>query len=158
MYIPVKSPFRDAHGYRARYKGFMGTCTAGTSTNIDHKVEEERYINGMDIVLYDHAFGDNATLQVVDKDYIFAGTLYPAEPAPSVPWSAVMPDGIVLDTFGETWYVAADKQEQNSIEVPYPARIYAGLYLRIVYTSTGSTDVKIACNTYMHWKKPNENE
>jgi hypothetical protein len=154
MYIPVKSPFKDAFGYRARYKGFMGTCTAGQAANIDHVITEERYINGLDIILCDHAFGDHASLQVVDTTYTYAGVLYPAEPSPGVTWAQAMPDGVVLDTFGETWYVAADTQQQYPVEVPYPARILPGLVLRIRYASTGATDVKVVCNTYLHWKKP----
>lgn len=137
-------PFKDAQGFRARMKGFMGTAIKGTVTNIDCQIAEERFLNGVNLVLNNHEYGDNICFQVVDKDRLYAGILYPVE----------VPGEVILDEFGCNWYVSADKQDQDQIIVPYPARIYSGLYIRIVYNSIGTqNDIGVAINLYLHKKE-----
>ena len=36
------------------------------------------------------------------------------------------------------------------MQVPYPAKVYAGLYLRLIYTSTGASNVAVAINYSLH--------
>lgn len=130
-----QKPFADSLGFRARLKGFTGTATAGQSNNIDYKLTEERYINGTQIILSNQNFGDTIKFQVVDKDNILG---YGA--------------GVVLDEFASTWNVTSDKQDQGVYVLSYPAKIIANLYIRLVYNSTGGSDVSVAVNLFLHKK------
>ena len=145
-------PFSDADGFRFRGFGISATATKETTTNIDYKLTEERYINGVDLILKDHEFGDTAKFQVVDKEYVYAGILYPADYG-GIPWSTAQPNGVVLDEFGTDWNIASDEQHQHPVLLPYPARILVDLYIRIVYTSVGTVnDVKLRANLFLHKK------
>lgn len=135
-YILKSYPFTDACNFRARFKGISGTATKNTSTNIDYLIDEERYINGVRLILKNHVDGDFIHFEVVDVDNILG---YGA--------------GVVLDRFGDNWYIDEDIKTQPDIIVQYPAKIAEGLYLRIVYTSIGLVnDVNIKANLYLHWK------
>jgi hypothetical protein len=116
-----------------RGQGISGTATAGVTTNIDYKLTEARLLDGVHMILKDHAFGDSVKFQVVDVDNILG---YGA--------------GVVLDTFGESWFIVADVQSQGSINLPYSAEVLAGLYVRVAYTSVGVTNVKFQCNLFLH--------
>jgi hypothetical protein len=130
----------DAFAYNGQYEvkatGYSGTATLGTTTNVDFAIgAEDRYINGISLFLKDHVWGDTLNLSVVDVDNIYG---YGA--------------GLVLKTFGINWNVNDQTQSQGSTIFNYVARIPAGIYIRIVYTSTGTTDVKIRLNCLMHKK------
>ncbi len=153
------SPFSSSGGFRARFKGFSGTAikadTEGVEkiTNIDFQITEERYINGVRIMLKNHSYGDCVDLIVVDKDYLYAGILYPSEYQPGVPWSAVAPNGVELDKFGDQWYVDDTLCTQPDVTTPYPARILSGLYIRVAYKAIGiSNDILVQVNAYLHKK------
>lgn len=128
-------PFADATGFRARFQGFNGTATAGQTTDVDFLIEEERYINGGTLFLYGHSVEDSFSYQVVDIDNVIG---YGA--------------GVVLDEFIKDWSVDSEMANQGTYEVQYPARIYAGLYVRIKYVSTGLSDIKIKLNLLLHKK------
>lgn len=128
--------FADPVGFRARFKGISGTATKNTTSNIDYLLAEDRYINGVQIFLKNQVFGDTMKFQVVDVDNLLG---YGA--------------GTVLDEFGSDWNVSDDTQEQGIITVSYPAKIAAGLYIRMVYISTGNTnDVLVRVNLFLHKK------
>lgn len=130
------SAFSDANGFRARFKGITGTATKTTTTNIDYKMPEDRYINGVRLIMKNHEDGDYVKFQVVDVDNILG---YGA--------------GTVLDEFGDTWYVDSASDTQPDVIVPYPAKILKDLYIRIIYNSTGTTnDVTVRANLYLHKK------
>lgn len=134
--IDVTKPFADPIGFRARMKGVKGTATKNTSTNIDYKLTEDRWINGVQIILKDHEFEDTVKFQIVDVDNIFG---YGA--------------GLVLDEFGSDWNLSSDKQDQGIYVLSYPAKILANLYIRIVYISTGTVnDVRATINYFLHKK------
>lgn len=143
--------FANADGFRFRGKGIGGTATAGTSTNIDYKITEERYINGVDLIVKNHVTGDKLKFQVIDKDYVYAGVLYPATYG-GIAWPVAAPTGVLLDEFGTDWYLSEDTQKQGSILLPYPARILPNLYIRLVYTSIGNTNVDLYANLFLHKK------
>lgn len=127
--------FANADGFRVRFKGISGTATNSTSTNIDYCVLEERYINGIRLILTDHHTDDAINFQIVDVDNVLG---YGA--------------GLVLDEFGSTWSIDSTVSTQSDVIVPYPAKIIAGLYIRLVYISAGSVDVKVKANLYLHKK------
>lgn len=127
--------FSNSDGFRFRGKGITGTATKNDSSNIDYKLTEERYINGVNLILKDHVWGDSVKFQVVDKD----GVYYPA--------------GTVLDEFGTDWYVDPAICAQGQIIIPYPAKVIANLYLRIVYSSVGTVNnVSLKANLFLHKK------
>lgn len=132
--IQKSAAFNDACNFRARFKGITGIAMAGTTTNIDYKITEERYINGVRLILSDHADGDYLDFEVVDIDNILG-----------------LGAGTVLDQFGSNWFVDDSSKTQPDVIVPYPAKIISGLYIRLKYTSTGITNVNVKANLYLHW-------
>lgn len=128
--------FASSDGFRARFQGiFSGTAEAGTTTDFDFRVAQERYINGVRLLLEDHTLGDKVDFQVVDIDNVLG-----------------MGANTVLDEFGKDWFVDPALHTQPDVLVPYPARILTGLYIRLKYHSSGSTDVKVKTNAFLHWK------
>lgn len=130
-------PFADSMGYRARFQGVVGTATAGQATNIDYQLTETRYINGVHLMLKDHVYGDTIDFKVVDMDNILG---YGA--------------GVVLDTFGTAWNVASDSEAQFPVVLSYPAQLVQGLYIRVVYHSTGESNVQVRANLHLHKPPP----
>lgn len=131
--MSTRRAFASSDGFRFRGKGISGTITAGTTGNIDYKITEAKYINGINIILKNHKFDDCINFQIVDVDNILGNGA-----------------GVVLDTFGETWFVAEDIQNQSIIKIEYPASIVKDLYIRIKYTSTGTTNVEVKANLFLH--------
>jgi hypothetical protein len=158
--IVRSAAFSDSEGFRARFQGFKGVANKhdtnngeDTVTDIDFEIPEERYINGIRLLISGHNDGDNLDFIIVDKDFIYAGILYPAEYQPGVPWSVATPNGVELDEFGSSWFVDDTRKTQPDVITPYPARIFAGLYMRIRYHATGTAnDITVKVNTYLHKK------
>lgn len=123
----------DADKVKFRGKGISFTATAGQSTSYDYKLTEARLIDGTRLILKDHAFGDYVNFQVVDVDNILG---YGA--------------GTVLDEFSDHWYVSPDTMDQREVRLPYSAEILVNLYIRIIYTSVGNTNVSVLCNLFAH--------
>lgn len=116
--------------------GVHGTATKNTTTSFDFKVDkDECYCSGGEIIVKDAEHGDYIEIQVIDLDNIFG---YGA--------------GAVLATYLKKWFV--DYRGKNVLEVPYAGYIYKNLYLRLKYTSIGTTnDVKVAVNYSFHIEK-----
>jgi hypothetical protein len=130
------APFASTANFRFRGYGMSGTATKNTTTNIDYKLLEQRYLNGCMLIIKNQVFGDKVKFQVVDVDNILG-----------------LGANTVLDEFGTDWYVSEDSQDQGMITIPYPAKIVAGLYIRIVYNSVGTeNDVQLKCNLFLHKK------
>jgi hypothetical protein len=130
----------DAFAYNGQFEvkasGYSGIATLGTTTNVDFAIgDEDRHINGICLFLKDHVWGDTLNLAVVDIDNALG---YGA--------------GLVLKTFGINWNVNDQVQNQGNVQFNYVARLPAGVYIRIVYTSIGSVDVKLRLNCLMHKK------
>lgn len=131
--IYASSPFSDAGGFRFRGASFKGTIDANTTKGIDFKIEHERWINGGRAIINNIGEDDRVTFQVVDKDNIFG-----------------FGAGVVLDEFISDFYVPQDGNLE--ISLAYPAKIIAGLYIRLNYTSTHESGCILKCNLYLHWK------
>lgn len=121
-------PFADAYGFRARFKGVDFTATAGQVSNLDYTLSEERWIDGVDLIQNGAAIGDYVKFQVVHPVYG------------------------VLDEFGDSWFIDPSKGEQNPVILSYPAKIPAGLKIRVAYHSGGQADVWLAVNLRLHKK------
>lgn len=118
------SAFSSSDGFRFRGIGFSGVALPAQKTNIDFVMTTEMFINGAEIYLQDNAFGDYIDFEVVHHQ---SG---------------------VLDTFGSHWFVV----NGSKVTLDYPAKIPAGLTIRLNYTSTGQTSVYVMCNLFRHWK------
>lgn len=129
------APFATSEGFRFRGQGFSGTALAGQVTQIQHKLTEERFFNGLGIILQNHVYGDHGNLKIVDVDNVLG---YGAN--------------TVLDEFANSWFFNPSSACQGANLMPYPAKILAGLYLVVEYHSTGAQDVNIEVNAFLHKK------
>lgn len=111
-----------------------GTATKTTTTNIDLKITTEKtWINGGAILYKNAAWGDYITAQVVDKDNVLG-----------------YGSNVVLAEYITKRYIHPD-EHYDEIELPYAGEIPQNTYLRIKYTSVGtSTDVDVAANYFLH--------
>jgi hypothetical protein len=102
------------------------TCVAGQTTNIDitPSATEDRWVSGGILLTDNVVLGD------------------------TVSFSVVHPIVGVVETYVPSWSVLPGLSQQK-IEV-YPARIPAGLKLRVSYTSTGTSDASCSVNYYLH--------
>jgi hypothetical protein len=125
--------FTNSDGFRFRGASFIGSVASNSTENIDYKITAERYINGGRLIVDNIGQNDKFTFQVIDLDNIFG---YGA--------------GVVLDEFIKDYYIPMDATLE--IKLDYPAKIYAGLYLRLKYTSSHANGCNIKCNLFLHWK------
>lgn len=123
----------DFNADRTHFAGFRvtGTATAGQVTNIDYALSEEKLVYGGQAILKNHVFGDCIKMQVVDVDNILG-----------------LGAGTVLGEYIQCWGVADDVQTQAAIMVEFPTKIITGLYLRIVYDSSGGSNVSVQVNVF----------
>lgn len=128
-----QSPFSDTGGFRFRGASFKGICPTDVTTNVDYLISEERWINGGRALIDNIGSNDTITFQVIDIDDVFG-----------------FGNNVVLDEFITEYYVPSDGNLE--VRLPYPARITAGLYLRLKYTSTHVDGCELKCNLYLHWK------
>ena len=108
--------------------GVFATIQAGQTVDVDLKINSNSLLNGGILQTSGEEMGDYFSAQVVDKDNIFG---YGA--------------GAVLNTWISKWYVLSEDVHMD-LTTPQAGSIPAGLYLRIKYTSTGTSDVKIIVN------------
>jgi len=138
---PVKqSPLSESSTLRARMIGILNeTMTKTTTTTKDWKMPQLAYsgqnkqsvMDGIEFFADKSAVGDKITFQVVDVDNILG---YGA--------------GLVLDEFGTDWFVMPGSTETIRL---YKAKLVTNLYLRVKYTSVGTTDdVQFICNLFRH--------
>lgn len=132
------SGVKEPNGMRARLVGIIdGTVTAGTTADLDWAMPQLQYPSGTNRTSYfdgieyytDGAVGDSCDFQVVDVD----GIAYPA--------------GTVLEEFGTGVYLLPNVLQDIIL---YKAKIVPGMYLRLKYTSTGVSDVKVVANLFRH--------
>lgn len=125
--------FSNSDGFRFRGASFFGNIPANSTADIDFKLTADRFINGGRLIIDNLGSDDTMTFQVVDKDNVLG---YGA--------------GVVLDEFIKDYYIPDNATLE--IKLDYPAKIVAGLYLRLKYTSTHASGCKIKCNLFLHWK------
>lgn len=130
-YKPARVGDFEASKLNYDARGVSTTIPAGTQKDLDLVLADDSLITGAWMIVHDGYFGDTANFQVVDTAGAFTG----------VP-------GFVLNQFVSNWYLPPTANEQ--FELVYPAKVYAGLTLRLVYTSTGPSDVFLAVNYKLH--------
>lgn len=109
-------------------EGIFEVITKDTTEDVDFKVTYTALLNGGVLQAENAVAGDYFVAQVIDKD----GVYYPA--------------GTVLKTWIPKWYALVDNMKMD-LTTPQAGNIPANVYLRIKYTSTGtSTDVNLIIN------------
>jgi len=120
-------PLADTANLFFRGTGKKFTATKNSVTDHDFTLPFDRKMNGVQLILKNHVFGDTVKFQVVHPVY-----------------------GI-LNEFGTDWNLVEDKQDQSPIKIEYPANIPTGLILRIKYASVGTVnDVSVNANYFLH--------
>lgn len=102
-------------------QGVSGTATAGTTTNFDLTLSDDCLMVGGFLLASGASAGDTVTFQV-------------------------LMGSTVLAEFVSNWYMNPDSTKQDTPNANFPAKVNAGLTLRVIYNSIGSTDVWIAIN------------
>lgn len=129
-YNPINLSDIDGSKIDRNFIAGAATIPAGTTANLDILVTDDMLHEGTQLIIKDSTFGDYVEGKVVDVTGIYA------------------PAGTVLKTPMVKWYVTDGIIDGKS---PYPKKILAGLYLRMVYHSVALLgDPKIAVNLYMH--------
>jgi len=131
-YAPQKTA--DFIGTQLRFnaQGVSTTISHGTTGNLDYLLADDCLITGAWVISNNGNFGDKANFQVLDTSTgTYSGTPY----AP-------------LNQFISNWYFPPTTETQ--FDMVYPAKIYTGMTLRLIYTSTGSSDVFVAINYKLH--------
>jgi hypothetical protein len=102
-------------------RGFSTTITAGTTGTLDYTLTDDCLISGGCLLCVTGNKGDKVNFQVLMGQTVVA-------------------------QYVTDWYITPDSVQQSVPQSRYPAKLVAGLTLRICYTSTGETDVWIAIN------------
>lgn len=113
--------------------GVHSAFTAGTVTNLDLALTDDVLLTGGSVLAKGTNIGDSLTLQVIDLNNVMG---YGAN--------------AVLSQFVTNWYVATDSERQIDLSIDYPAKVIAGLFLRLKFNSTGSTGGFISANYFLH--------
>lgn len=103
----------------ANFQGAQYTPTKGSSTNCDLHVTDDHIADGGRIITLNATAGDNVDVKVIDIDNVLG---YGAN--------------TVLKQFVTAWPIFPGDNIWD-FSVNYPAKIYSGLYIRIVYHSVG---------------------
>jgi hypothetical protein len=128
--VQIFEAFSFNGNYEVKATGFRGTAIAGTTTAINFPIGvEDRHMNGIRLILLNHVEADTIGLQVVDIDNVLG---YGA--------------GIVLKTFGINWNIDSGVSDQGRDTYNFVAKLPAGVYVRLNYTSNGSVDVTVKLN------------
>jgi hypothetical protein len=112
-------------------QGVSATITAGQVQNLDYLLSDDCLITGASIITNNGNYGDYVSFQIVDTTG-FTGAAA----------------GTVLNQFATNWHLPPNADDQ--FDVAYPAKLIAGLTVRVVYTSTGGSDVFFAINYKFH--------
>ena len=138
----------NADTCKFRGQGFAFTATKNSTTSHDYVLTENRIIETPQVMFKNHVWGDHFRFQIiVDPNNAFTVP----EGFGSIPVGTVLPAGTLLEEFATTWYVNPDLCAQARPDLQYSAEVPAGLAIRIIYTSTGTTnDVECKINFFAH--------
>ena len=130
-YTPTRASDFESSKLSFNAQGVFVLATAGDITNLDYTPTDDCLVTGCWLIVNDAAYGDTASFQVVDTSGAFTGT-----------------PGTVLNQFITNWYMAPKVDTQ--IDMIYPAKIFGGMTLRLVYKSVGTVSPFVATNYKLH--------
>jgi hypothetical protein len=117
-------------------QGVIGTCPAGGTLNLDYVLQDDHEITGGTLLTKGSAFGDSANVLVLDPNNLMG-----------------LGAGAVLNQFVTNYYMSDTTSKEADFDLPYPAKIVAGLVLRCTYKSIGVMPVQVAFNYRLHINK-----
>lgn len=118
-YKPYRASELESNKVNANAQGVSGDISFGASSNIDYTFVDDCLITGTILFTKNANYGDKINLQIVDVTGV---TGYPI--------------GTVLLQVATNWYVCPDSHVD--VDFQYPAKLMAGLALRVVYISAGT--------------------
>lgn len=132
-YSPVRNDEFEASKLLLDARGACLLCTPNTSNNLDLAIADDSLITGIHLKSTDSTLGDTITLRVVDINNVLG---YGAN--------------AVIRQFGTNWCLVNGTNEVF-VQAQYPAKIFGGLYLRVVYNSVSLTVApSVAANYVLH--------
>lgn len=118
-------------------QGISGTAYASSTTTIDWKFPEERWLSGGRLLVSGGTWGDTIDIQLVDKDNTLGGGA-----------------NLVLNEHVTDYRVNPSSTDQGEYHSPYIALVPANTYLRIKYTNTSLlSTARVALNLFTHVPK-----
>lgn len=133
----IAPTFEDAQGLTTVWKGRIYTATAGALNIFDELVTTQLKVRGGWYELLDNkaVINDYLEFAIVDKDDVLG--LFAAYGL------TVGQDVLELKKFVRTEYInPMTAGQRQDFESNGASTVYAGLYMRVYYNSTGSEDVK----------------
>jgi hypothetical protein len=132
-YSPSSKSEYGAKDLNLDVQGVKYDITANSTQDLDFLISDDYIMDGMILDAVNHVLGDKVTFQVVDIDNVLG---YGAN--------------VVLKQFGTDVYMAPGLTRQVNADSVYPAKVFAGLYLRIKYTSVGETNPTLLVRYNLH--------
>jgi hypothetical protein len=132
-YAPLSSVQYSSKDLNAAHKGMKFSANASTQTVQDMQITDDVLIDGAVLITINAALGDKASFQVIDKDNVLG-----------------MGTNVVLGQYITDWYINPSETKQLEFSSIYPAKVFAGLYLRAIYDSVGSQAVDVIVNYKLH--------
>jgi hypothetical protein len=139
IYAPT---FEDTGGLHPQWKGHLYTAVAGATNIFDELVTTEKQLRGgwYEILDSNAVIGDYVEQSVVDKDDVLGYF--------SAYGLTVGQDVLELKKYIKTEYVNPNTAGQRQVfQVNSTFVVTAGLYLRVLYESTGANDVQMKVTT-----------
>lgn len=118
QYSPTSKEDYSSKDLNTDFKGAKFTITPNSENNCDFLITDDSILDGLVVDVLDQTLGDKMIFQIVDKDNVLG---YGAN--------------VVLKQFGTDIYITPGIIRQIDHSSSYPAKAFAGLYLRLKYTS-----------------------
>lgn len=133
--FPKRTPFAES---LVTFSGdsVSATITAGQTANVDYYLDPAKfpngvYLNGGSLISSGASKGDYFSAQVVDVNNTLG-----------------YGSNFIVNKYILQWFV--DPLARMHISTDYAALLVPELYLRIIYTSVGTSDVWFGINYYLH--------
>lgn len=130
-------------GLKVTYRGFQFDAVADSETTYDYAFTEDLYLKDGDLEVKDEDYRDYAYMALVDKAYIYAGVLYPAD-YQGIPWETAQPNGVVLHEYIKDYPVDA-RYNPSVTHIPNEAVTdlnVNGLSMRVKYKNHSQSTVR----------------
>ena len=127
QYRPLRNEEFQSDQVNFNGQSVFGACEENQSVSTDLTMMDDHLLTGGNFIVKGGKFGDKVTLQVIHP---VAGVV-----------------GQYVTHFG----IKSDVQDQFNLSLTYPAKIFTGLKLRVLYISTGEVGIREFCiNYYLH--------
>jgi len=136
----IIAPSHGHYNEHGKFKGFLLTCSGNQTTILDHKIEQQVYVNEGYFWACSGNMGDYAEFSVVDKDDVMGlFDTYGLE---------VGVDVLELGKFVESQYIDPNGSPLQRLTSPTEACVCSGLYMRTKYENVGDRTAYIGV-TYL---------